>query len=337
MDSKTKKILNNFANTQPGLNIPGELSENRRIKLGDLIEEALNSGGSADIPLGGLTGQVLSKASNEDLDLSWITVSGGGPVTWGGIIGDISDQVDLQTAFDTKANISSLGSVAISNDYSDLDNLPVIPDVSVFENTAQLDNRDVNNRDRSNHTGTQNIGTIDGGGGFNLAGFNAAGELIGINGFQHNSSPANGLNFFREVIPEDTNNFRRYHQIAATYNPTVNDSLETWQHWILEANIGDDNSGNPLGNPADGQGGVEGLVVQVNSRQSSNFGRIYGITTGTQLGDEVEGREYNGFRSSLQMNTESKLNFVNPYNFNISAASDAEIAQNLDVYTAFGS
>lgn len=51
--------------------------------------------------------------------------------TWGTIGGILADQIDLQNALDLKADISSLGAVALSNDYNDLDNLPTIPPAQV--------------------------------------------------------------------------------------------------------------------------------------------------------------------------------------------------------------
>lgn len=51
--------------------------------------------------------------------------------TWGTITGLLSNQTDLQNALDLKADISSLGAVAFSNDYNDLDNLPTIPAAQV--------------------------------------------------------------------------------------------------------------------------------------------------------------------------------------------------------------
>lgn len=69
---------------------------------------------------------------------SWANLgSGGGSSTWGGITGTLSDQTDLQDALDDKADISSLGAVATSNDYNDLDNLP---DLSVFDEVEQYAN-----------------------------------------------------------------------------------------------------------------------------------------------------------------------------------------------------
>lgn len=48
---------------------------------------------------------------------------------WGTIGGLLADQLDLQSALDLKADISSLADVAFSGDYGDLINTPTIPDV----------------------------------------------------------------------------------------------------------------------------------------------------------------------------------------------------------------
>ena len=49
-----------------------------------------------------------------------------GTDTWGNITGDISDQTDLQTALNAKANTASLATVATSGSYNDLSNRPAI-------------------------------------------------------------------------------------------------------------------------------------------------------------------------------------------------------------------
>lgn len=48
-------------------------------------------------------------------------------ISWGDIIGDIDDQSDLQLEFQTKADVSSLSTVATSGSYDDLSNKPSIP------------------------------------------------------------------------------------------------------------------------------------------------------------------------------------------------------------------
>lgn len=53
------------------------------------------------VPIGGTTGQVLSKVSAGNFDTQWSTPSGG--VSWGGITGVLSNQLDLQSVLDGKS------------------------------------------------------------------------------------------------------------------------------------------------------------------------------------------------------------------------------------------
>jgi hypothetical protein len=53
-------------------------------------------------------------------------------VSWGDIVGNIADQLDLATWFNEKADVTSLAEVAFSGDYEDLINKPTIPDASTF-------------------------------------------------------------------------------------------------------------------------------------------------------------------------------------------------------------
>ena len=54
-----------------------------------------------------------------------------GSVSWGDIIGNIADQLDLAIWFNEKADITSLAEVAFSGDYTDLVNTPSIPAAQV--------------------------------------------------------------------------------------------------------------------------------------------------------------------------------------------------------------
>jgi hypothetical protein len=100
--------------------------------LNEIKNAILLSGDGVGIPEGGQTGQVLTKVSEDDFDVNWQDVP-----------------------------VPQLADVATSGDYNDLINLPVIPDVSNFETTTELNNRDTANRDRANHTGTQDISTVN--------------------------------------------------------------------------------------------------------------------------------------------------------------------------------
>jgi hypothetical protein len=66
--------------------------------------------------------------SNGDLEAK--ATGGGGSSTWGSITGTLSNQTDLQTALDAKANTSSLATVATSGSYNDLTNKPTIPSIT---------------------------------------------------------------------------------------------------------------------------------------------------------------------------------------------------------------
>lgn len=59
------------------------------------------------VPTGGSTNQVLQKASGDDYDLKWGTVSGGAAV-WGDITGTLSSQTDLQNALDGKQPLATI-------------------------------------------------------------------------------------------------------------------------------------------------------------------------------------------------------------------------------------
>jgi hypothetical protein len=52
-------------------------------------------------------------------------------VSWGDIIGNIADQLDLAMWFNEKADVSSLAEVAFTGDYTDLLNPPIIPPAQV--------------------------------------------------------------------------------------------------------------------------------------------------------------------------------------------------------------
>jgi len=68
----------------------------------------------AGVVTGGLTGQVLAKKSNTDYDTEWVTGGGGGAAIWGGIVGTLSNQTDLQAVLDAKAPSSGISPSAIS-------------------------------------------------------------------------------------------------------------------------------------------------------------------------------------------------------------------------------
>lgn len=54
------------------------------------------------VPIGGTTNQVLAKHSDDNFDTAWVDASTGGAAVWGGITGDLPDQLDLEAALNDK-------------------------------------------------------------------------------------------------------------------------------------------------------------------------------------------------------------------------------------------
>ena len=64
-----------------------------------------------------------------------------GGSTWGNISGTLSNQTDLNTALNGKADTSGLGAVAFSNDYDDLNNKPALSTVATSGSYTDLLNK----------------------------------------------------------------------------------------------------------------------------------------------------------------------------------------------------
>jgi hypothetical protein len=89
------------------------------------------------VPAGGTTNQVLRKKSATDYDTEWVT-GGTGGVVWGAITGLLSDQTDLKSVLDAKADITSLSGVATSGAYNSLTGLPALKAVATSGVYADL-------------------------------------------------------------------------------------------------------------------------------------------------------------------------------------------------------
>ena len=78
------------------------------------------------VPAGGTTGQVLKKVSGTDYDTAWQTDLNTG--VWGSITGTLSNQTDLQTALNLKADLASPA----------LTGVPTAPTAATLTSTTQL-------------------------------------------------------------------------------------------------------------------------------------------------------------------------------------------------------
>ena len=71
-----------------------------------------------------IEGTNMTITDNGDGSVTFDSTGGIASISWGQILGTLSDQTDLQNALDLKADISSLATVATTGDYNDLLNLP---------------------------------------------------------------------------------------------------------------------------------------------------------------------------------------------------------------------
>ncbi len=110
-----------------------------------------------NVPSGGSSGQVLSKASGTDYDLAWVNQSGGGggitdvevdgtSVVTGGVAEiDLTGKSDIGHTHTTSAitDFPTLATVATSGSYNDLSNKPTIPTVNNATLTIQKNGTNV--------------------------------------------------------------------------------------------------------------------------------------------------------------------------------------------------
>ena len=81
----------------------------------------------------GIPGGTIQYTAGAGINISEdnkISATGKTSVDWGLIEGTLSDQTDLQTALNAKANSNSLSTVAITGAYNDLSGQPTIPTVN---------------------------------------------------------------------------------------------------------------------------------------------------------------------------------------------------------------
>lgn len=74
-------------------------------------------------------------------DENVISVTGKTSVEWGQIVGNMSSQTDLKNALNTKANASSLATVATTGQYSDLTGTPSLATVATTGSYTDLTNK----------------------------------------------------------------------------------------------------------------------------------------------------------------------------------------------------
>jgi len=97
--------------------------------LTGLVLKVNNADNVVQTMLNLVNGTNITIVDNGDGSVTINSTGGAGAINWGDIGGLLADQIDLIAALNLKADIASLGAAAFSNSYTDLDNLPTIPEV----------------------------------------------------------------------------------------------------------------------------------------------------------------------------------------------------------------
>ncbi len=146
-ESTITPFIEEWTHTLSGCTLALTISVPNNYSACDIPADWAIGGGSPSTPPSPLPGIILRVNTVDNVNQHLLDLTAGANITitdlgdgrvkfdatgdvgtnWGSIGGLLSNQLDLQAALDLKADISSLGAAAFSNDYTDLDNLPTIP------------------------------------------------------------------------------------------------------------------------------------------------------------------------------------------------------------------
>lgn len=99
-----------------------------------------------------------------------------------------------------------------------------------------------------------------------LAIYDLNGDQNTIPEFGFDPNLFNRANWVHGIVPDATNNFNTIHNIYASYNPTVPNSKQGFNHLFIEAGIGTDDSGNQVGDYTD----VKATLVEADITFTAN-------------------------------------------------------------------
>lgn len=159
-ESTLTPFIEEWTHTLSGCTLALTISVPNDYSACDIPADWAIGGGSSSTPPSPLPGIILRVNTVDNVNQHLLDLTAGANVTitdlgdgrvkfdatgdlgtnWGTIGGLLSNQLDLQAALDLKADISSLGAVAFSNDYNDLDNLPTIPTAQGLQDVITEDN-----------------------------------------------------------------------------------------------------------------------------------------------------------------------------------------------------
>jgi hypothetical protein len=144
---------------------------------------------------------------------------------------------------------------------------------------------------------TEITGTANG-----LAGFDGSGLGRAVPGYSFDATDL-GLSSTLTVVPvQSGGTFKQQHTQYTAFNPAVADADDNWYLQFIEASVGDDNSGNQLGDLTNG--GLTTLGVNARSINESSVGNLAAVWTGVSLGngtDAIVARDLTAHNINLSM------------------------------------
>lgn len=156
-----------------------------------------------------------------------------------------------------------------------------------------------------------------------FAGFSASGVFQAHSNFTVDLI-TKGFTAAHSMVPEGTTNAKNLHTLYATYNPIVNNSQENWRQLLVEGFIGNDDSGNQLGD--DTNGSLEIFTAAANSFNKSSTGQIRSIGAYGSFGNTVDNMHihwYAAYGGNAQFRNNVDVNYLSvlDYGFNLETGS----------------
>lgn len=162
-ESTLTPFIEEWTHTLSGCTLALTISVPNNYSACDIPADWAIGGGSPSTPPSPLPGIILRVNSIDNVNQHLLDLTAGANITitdlgdgrvqfdatgdigtnWGTIGGLLSNQLDLQAALDLKADITSLGAVAFSNDYNDLDNLPGTPTLQTVTDAGNSTTNDI--------------------------------------------------------------------------------------------------------------------------------------------------------------------------------------------------
>lgn len=157
-----------------------------------------------------------------------------------------------------------------------------------------------------------------------FAWFNGIGDIESSSEFGINTDIANGSDWVHSAIPTNADNFYyKLHNWYAHINPNAN-SQQNWNLLFVEGAVGTDNSGFKMGDNTNG--GLSGINVSLNSRQTSDVGSISGVNAYSDFGndtDPIHGKFYSAYSGNLQLRANVDFDDVSFFSYNLNGSNSS--------------